>query len=279
MTETENGLKLAAVDLDGTLLGPDGQISEANLQAVRRLQEAGVQVVLASGRHYQNMQRYADRLPGVQWLVSCQGGEVSDTSRSLVLNREFLPEANAGETLELGGSLGLASVIYTVEGICTGSEWNEGFEFYAALSGTAPRRVDVKDLLKEPIFKVIWVGDKAEIDRAVVQSGGITESVQSVRTHQRLLEFMPVGVSKASALKTLAAHLNLAASEIAAFGDGENDVPMFAWAGVSVAMPHGWPAAIASASYTAPEGPADAAFARGVEIVLNARREKAFPIS
>jgi len=49
------------------------------------------------------------------------------------------------------------------------------------------------------------------------------------------------------------------------FGDGENDIPMFAWAGTSVAMPHGWPAALKNASIVAPVGPPETALARGIE--------------
>ena len=82
-------------------------------------------------------------------------------------------------------------------------------------------------------------------------------------------ELMPARVSKASALKVMAARLGLEAGEVIAFGDGENDVSMFEWAGTSVAMPHGWPAAIAAATYTAPEGADATAFARGVDMLFD----------
>ena len=60
------GHKLAAIDLDGTLLGPDHTISPANVQAVQRLQAAGIEVVLASGRHQGTMVAFARALPGVR---------------------------------------------------------------------------------------------------------------------------------------------------------------------------------------------------------------------
>ena len=55
---------------------------------------------------------------------------------------------------------------------------------------------------------------------------------------------------------------------VVAFGDGENDVPMFEWAGMSVAMPHGWPLALARAKLIAPAGPPETALARGVDLIL-----------
>ena len=59
-TKTEShGYRLAAIDLDGTLLGPDHTISPANARAVARMQAAGIEVVLASGRHYGTMVAFA----------------------------------------------------------------------------------------------------------------------------------------------------------------------------------------------------------------------------
>ena len=93
MTELRNvrKFKLAAIDLDGTMLGADGIISPANRIAIKRLQGAGVQVVPASGRHFRSMLPYVEELPGVEWVVSSQGGEVADRRRTVVLAAEFLP--------------------------------------------------------------------------------------------------------------------------------------------------------------------------------------------
>jgi HAD superfamily hydrolase (TIGR01484 family) len=91
VAEISNRFKLAAIDLDGTLLGSDHAISDGNAQAVWRLQSAGAQVVLASGRHFNSMRKYVAALPGVQWVVSCQGGEESDVNSTTVLSRQFLP--------------------------------------------------------------------------------------------------------------------------------------------------------------------------------------------
>jgi hypothetical protein len=79
---------------------------------------------------------------------------------------------------------------------------------------------------------------------------------------------MPASVSKGSALATLAGNLGIDRSEAVVFGDGENDIPMFEWACSSVAMPHGWEAAIRGATWIAPNGPVETALAQGVEMVL-----------
>ncbi len=267
----ENGFKLAAIDLDGTLLGPEHQISPENARAVRQLQAAGAQVVLASGRHYRSMQKYAEALPGVDWVVSCQGGELSDVCRQTVLSRTFLPAAQVKDVLELGQSFGCTPVAYSVDGMFTNTSWNGEMQFYAGLTNHRPMTVSTPELLAQDVFKVIWMGEPERISGVGPTLSQLPSSVQMVRTHARFLEFMPASVSKGTALATLAGHLGIDRSEAVVFGDGENDLPMFDWAGTSVAMPHGWAAAIRRATRVAPAGPMETALARGVEMILAER--------
>lgn len=240
--------KLAAIDLDGTLLGPDHRISNANAAAVRRLQAAGAQVVLASGRHFNSMKKYADALPAMQWIVSCQGGELSDVSRATVLSRNFMTPAAVEETLKVGRALGFATIAYTIEGVVTDAKADAEMDFYTELAGLRPRQIGRGELLAQGIFKVIWMG-APELYAKLSLAEVLPPRVQAVRTNARFLEFMPADVSKGSALATLAARLNIEPAQAVVFGDGDNDVPMFEWAGMSVAMPHGWPEARASQAH------------------------------
>ena len=260
--------RLAAIDLDGTLLGADGTISPANRAAVQRLQQADLQVVLASGRHFRSMVRYAEALPGIHWLVSSQGGEVADLRRTVVLAADFLPTDRVAELLQLGRSLGFSPVAFGVDGVFTQAPWNADLEFYSDLDGHRPTQCAVEQILQHKIFKVIWVGNPQIVEQHRQQCPVDQTGLQVVRTDARFLEFMPAAMTKASALKTLVRRLGYVASEVIAFGDGDNDVPMFEWAGLSIAMPHGWPAAIRSAAYTAASGPADTALARGVDFLF-----------
>jgi len=257
-------LKLAALDLDGTLLGDDGRVSQENAAAVQRMQSAGVHVVLASGRHYIDMRSYAEALPGVDWIVSCQGGEAADTSRKVILRRGFLPSREARLAIEIGKTLELTTFIFGIDTVCTDSDWNSDIQFYADLAGHTPVRVPVSQSLQDPIFKVIWIGEPAEIEKARDSTRDLA-NVQIIRTHARILEMMPPGVSKATGLKAVADALNINPSETVVFGDGDNDVPMFKWAGVSVAMAHGWVSALKTATFVTNKGPAETALSRGVD--------------
>lgn len=255
------------MDLDGTLLGPDHTISDANAAAVRRLQASGAQVVLASGRHYHSMHKYVAALPGIQWVVSCQGGEVSDADRTNVLSRQFLTAATVGKILEAGRVRGFSTVAYTVEGVFTDTKSELEMSFYKDLAGLSPVVLAREELLAQPIFKVIWMGEPDDLSQTTL-ADVVTPFIQAVRTNKRFMEFMPAEVSKGTALDILAKRLGISPSEAVVFGDGDNDIPMFEWAGVSVAMAHGWPQARARAKLVTPAGPVETALARGVDMVL-----------
>jgi Cof subfamily protein (haloacid dehalogenase superfamily) len=267
VAENLKQFKLAAIDLDGTLLGPDHAISEANALAVRRLQAAGAQVVLASGRHYNSIHKYVAALPGVQWVVSCQGGEVSDAARTTILSRQFLRPAEVAKITEAGRARGFSTVGYAIEGVFTDSASDFEMDFYTDLAGHRPVVLARSELLARDIFKVIWMGEPADVSRVALADVTLPR-IQAVRTNTRFLEFMPADVSKGSALATLAWHLGIQPTAAVVFGDGENDIPMFEWAGMSVAMPHGWPRARARAKLVAPAGPPETALARGVDLIL-----------
>ncbi|MDR0902044.1 MAG: HAD-IIB family hydrolase [Opitutaceae bacterium] len=271
MKQANSGkFRLAGVDLDGTLLGPDTRIGDENRRAVARLQAAGVEVALASGRHYDSILPYAESLGGMRWMVSAQGGEVSDLGRARVLGRWFLNAGHAREALELGRAWGLAVVVYSENDVfANGLESEEaGLRDYEALCGRRLVRVDDAALLARNIFKICWDGEPAAIDRALASPLLERTRAAKVRTSGRMLEFVPPGASKGAAMAALAAHLGVDAADALGFGDGDNDAPFFQWAGVSVAMPHGTDKARRTATFTAPEGPPKSAFARGVESLM-----------
>lgn len=264
----ESSLRLAAIDLDGTLLGADHTVGDANRRAVARLIAAGYEVVLASGRHYLSMRPHAEQLPGVRWLVAAQGGEVSDIARSTVLERHLLTPSQLALVTGILHRRGVGALYYAPEGILTDSPASESLEFYVTLSGNTLQRVTTVELATRSVFKVVSAGTPAVIDELIASAEVQAIDVQRVRSHQRFFEFMPWGVTKATGLQALTKHLGLSAKNVVAFGDADNDVPMFQWAGLSYAMPHGWPSAKAHATRVAPEGGPDDAFARAVEELL-----------
>jgi Cof subfamily protein (haloacid dehalogenase superfamily) len=264
-------IRLAAIDIDGTLIGPDHVISYGNRRAIERLQNAGVEVALASRRHYQTMRPFTAALPGIYWQVSAQGCEVSDVDRRHIVQQKFMEPVEARRVVEMGCARGFATVIYATDGIFVDHD-EATSRFYSEISGQRPVTATIEESLAKQIFKIIWIGEPAEIAALSSLDELDTLMTEKVRTHQRLFEFLPPRVNKGTGVAALAEHLGISADEVVGFGDAENDIPLFAWAGTSVAMPHGWSKAIERATMVAPLGPVETALARGIELLFVGRQ-------
>ena len=81
----------------------------------------------------------------------------------------------------------------------------------------------------------------------------------------------PIFLAHSTGVAALAKNLGFSADQVVGFGDAENDIPLFDWAGTSVAMPHGWSKAIERASMVAPTGPIETALARGIDLLFAGR--------
>ena len=239
-------LKLAAIDLDGTLLSHDLTISPENLQAIRTLHQRGVAIAIASGRHYLSVKQFLQSLSEVQWIVSVQGGEIANRDRTLILARDFMQPAHVELTVDQATRLGLTPIVYGTDGVFTHLPENENLAYYQHLSGLTPVQTSRENLARMPVFKVLWAGQPDQIS-AVLAAPPLSPDFDRVRTHSRTVEFMPNGITKATGLQTLATHLKISPADAVVFGDADNDIPMFQWAGLSVAMAHGWPTALARA--------------------------------
>ncbi|MES2692577.1 MAG: HAD-IIB family hydrolase, partial [Verrucomicrobiota bacterium] len=189
--------------------------------------------------------------------------------RSVVLRRDFLPALSLEPIGQLGRQLALGAMYYTPEGIWTSTASVQDLEFYTRLTGLTPKTVDEATLRQAQIHKIVWVGSPQALEGLSADIRVARLELPFVRSHDRLFELLPIGVTKASGLQTLAQHLGVRAEQTVVFGDADNDLPMFEWAGESVAMPHGTTAARKSARWVGPRSSPQEAFACAVDFVLS----------
>ena len=267
---------IAAIDLDDTLVGRDGMISAANVAAVARLVAMGVRVLLASGRSHANMLPFHRQLglsPGP--IISAQGAIAQDSHSGEVWFEIAIPVAEVAEVTRDGLAHGFAVQHYRPSGIHTDrrTKWTE----YDQGRNAEPHR-HVDDLLRsgasgavpDDVAKIIWLGDPGAIDAATAPAHARYEPRLVVtRTDPPYLEFSAPNVTKATALAAVARELGVAQADTLAFGDGNNDAAMLAWAGLGVAMPHASPAALTAADRIGPDGDPETALARAVAMVLD----------
>jgi Cof subfamily protein (haloacid dehalogenase superfamily) len=236
--------RLVALDIDGTLLKwVEGagttyeQISPPVYDAVRRAQDAGAHVVLASGRSPHGMTRIADLLDlhtedtEPLWVVASNGAVVFRYPPFEVVHEETFDAAPAvAAVLEHH-----PSALVAVEERGVGYRVNGAFPD-GELSGEMTV-AEVEELVSGPVSRVIIRDPDATADDfvALAEKLGL-HGTDYVVGWTAWLDLAPVGVSKAFGLAMVADELDVDASDVLALGDGRNDIEMLRWAGRGVAM-------------------------------------------
>ncbi|MBV9673604.1 MAG: HAD family hydrolase [Verrucomicrobia bacterium] len=262
--------RLAAIDLDGTLLGPDKTISPENRAAVDRLHKRGVKIIIASGRRHQNSIRFQRELDLTGPIIACQGGLIRDGITGQIVESHLLSEKLASEIVDLAESKSIPAIYYHLDHLFVSQMRNEWIDLYESRVGEKAEILPtLHELHGSEALKIVWY-DNPPLLQSVRPNltAKYKGQLDILSTEAENLEFMPLGISKASALAKVAATFSISPEETMAFGDGENDVPMLHWAGLGVAMNHGNPLAKAASKIVSPEGAPETAFARAVEVIL-----------
>lgn len=228
-------IRLVATDLDGTVVRPDGTMTPRTAQALRAVEDAGLRLVLVTGRPPRWMAPVvADT--GHRGLAICANGAyVYDLHTERIVEQFLLDARDAAEAVRLVREA-LPHAGFAVERA-------GGFSHDAQYSprwDVAPVRVaPVDELVTEPMAKLL-VRDETSTGDAMLQAvrgplAGVVDVTHS-NVNDCLLELSARGVSKATTLAHLARQWGIDRHEVMAFGDMPNDVAMLQWAGVGYAM-------------------------------------------
>ncbi|PYI54007.1 Cof-type HAD-IIB family hydrolase [Paenibacillus flagellatus] len=209
--------KLIALDMDGTLLNSEHEVSEENREWMMKALDAGVTVILSTGRGVQNVYPYTDKLNLNTPIVAVNGSEVWEAPRRL-LKRHLLSVDSIMAMHELAVRYDTWFWSYAVEGVFNKETWLTG----------DPNAVQW--------LKFGYFTDNDESRARILewlQAEGIYEVTNS---HPHNLEINPKGISKASGIREVCALLGIDMSEVVAMGDSLNDMAMIKEAGLGVAM-------------------------------------------
>lgn len=236
--------KLLVLDVDGTLLNDEREISKRTLAALLKVQQMGVRIVLASGRPTYGLMPLAKTLElgnyggfvlsynGCQ-IIKAQNGEILFERR---INPEMLPylEKKARKN-------GFAIFTYHDDTLITDSPDNEYIKNEALLNNLKIIREDeFSTAIDFAPCKCMLVSDKEKALIGLEQhwKKRLAGTLDAFRSEPYFLEVVPCGVNKANTLGALLEHLGVTREEVIAVGDGVCDVTMLQLAGMGVAMGH-----------------------------------------
>ncbi len=249
-------VRLIALDLDDTLLTPELRIHPANLDAVRRALDSGVDVMLASGRTVESMMPYAVEL-GMRGrglpMICANGSEVRDVDSGELTRRLTLTADACSAAIEALAGYGLPVQAYDDGGIVV-TERNRWTDRDRELTGLPIRVVgSSSEIAGAPRSKLISAGEPdriAEISPVLKRRlAGIAEVVVS---KPYFIEVLPAGADKGEALAWVAGARGTPRESVMAVGDAGNDVGMVSWAGVGCAPADARPEVLAVALHVSP---------------------------
>ena len=236
-------VKLFVSDLDGTML-PDGNVVSAeNIAAVRRAVEAGVTVTIATGRMFEAALPIAEALGVDVPIISYNGGLIKSPS-GRVYEEHTIEPALARDIIAFCKERGWYIQCYS-GGVLRYVEACDESRFYEKAQQVTGKAVGWDGLFAHAAgnCKLLLVTKELSVTlaRAEAVLAAFGAHVDVTRSADCLIEIVPKGVSKASALTSLAAKLGIAIEETMAIGDAYNDLPMLKAAGKSIAMGNAFP--------------------------------------
>ncbi|MCG7315916.1 Cof-type HAD-IIB family hydrolase [Brevibacillus laterosporus] len=232
--------KMIVLDLDDTLLQDDHTISTRTKSALMKAQEAGVKVVLASGRPTYAMTHIAEELELGKYgsfILSFNGAKIINWKTKEELFSSTLPVETVYELYDISKKEQVGILSYDGDDIVA-----ETVTAYtkkeSEITGMNIKEVEsFTQAITRPVVKVLMVDDPTKL--AIVEKKlqkQLEGQLSVMRSKPFFLEFTEAGVDKGTSLHQLINKLRIEQAEVIAIGDSYNDLAMITFAGLGVAM-------------------------------------------
>jgi Cof subfamily protein (haloacid dehalogenase superfamily) len=242
-------IRLLAVDIDGTLLNPQFEISETDLAALRRADEEGVEVVVVTGRRHEFALPIVLQLGFDLWIISSNGAVTRSLSGE-TFHRDLLPVTTCRKLCAAMQEFrGQTVITFDVEG-----KGAIVLEHMRELNNSIQRWLEknleyidfvipIEDSLTTDPVQAMFCGSIARMHQALtaLATSGIEKEITVLRTEYpvrdlSIVDVLNQGCSKGHALERWAKYRNIPREQVMAIGDNYNDIEMLAFAGVPYIM-------------------------------------------
>jgi Cof subfamily protein (haloacid dehalogenase superfamily) len=238
--------RLVATDLDGTIVRSDGTISARTAAALERVELAGATLVLVTGRPPRWMSEIVDSVSHRGLAICANGALVYDLHTETIVRTHLIEPDVIAKVVDRLRTM--------IPDLSFGVEYGTEFAFEARyelvrrdIKALGGRLIDGDVLVSRAATKLLAYHHASDpdslMDRAERAVGDLVTVTHSSKN--ALLEMSALGVDKSTGLAELCADLDIPASDVVAFGDMPNDLPMLTWAGRSYAVANAHPAVLA----------------------------------
>ncbi len=228
--------KLIAVDMDGTLLKNNYEITKHTEEIVKKAVEKGIIFTIATGRPYNVAQKFVRQLNLKNEIITNNGAMIFNASDNKILHRINLAKEDAKKIFEIGLKEDTTMCIWSND-VLYFNKINEKSSDYQSISGVKPIIIESFDDIKNiDITKILWYDEPQRIENFQVELKNTFKETSLYRSRATFLEFINSQTSKGLAVQMVAKMHNIKKEEIIAIGDELNDLSMIEYAGLGVAM-------------------------------------------
>lgn len=261
--------KLIAIDLDGTLLNSYGTISEKNKDVIKKAQDLGTEIVIASGRPISSAKTFANEAGANKYLICGNGSVLYDIQNDQILFHKFLNKNKVLQIIKICEDNSIFYSVYT-ENLTITKSLNYNILFYNNENRKLPDDKKTKIKIMNNIYDYIEENKNLNVlkiticDKDKIIFGGIIRKLREIKdidvldvqhmarkvitsgTEERTVEYhyteiTSKDVDKWYALEMLANKLNVDKNEVMAIGDNMNDKIMIENSGLGVIMANSAP--------------------------------------
>lgn len=242
--------KMICIDMDGTLLGRGKKISKENKEIIKKVHEKGVEIVVTTGRIYNNAAYYSHLLGVESPVIAANGAIVREKHTNKIIYENPIKTEQCIKLLEMLFKNKFYFHFYTTDGIYCGNPLTKsltkmymtkqvGYDDLKINYHVIKNLDEWKKFFEESngkITKCIAFSLYPEKIKALKKDLDKLEDVVYFGAGSRSVEINNKGVSKGNAVKALADYYGFKREEIVCIGDNENDISMIEYAGFGVAM-------------------------------------------
>lgn len=241
-------IKVIAMDLDGTALNHQKQLTERTRTAIQNAAKSGIQIVVATGRTFSSLAPEVLAMPEITCAITSNGAVVNRIPDGAVLLHNY---PNPETVSEIAGMIQGEKIDTEV---CTGGQAYIGQSYYdRVLEGKTNRDVQYVKTTRHPVPDIyqFLLEHRVAIENINLNFKTLEEKQQWQQRFQKLPGVTPTSsflfnvelggatTSKAHALQALLDEWKMTSQQVMAFGDSENDLGMIQLAGIGVAMANG----------------------------------------
>lgn len=239
-------IRMAGLDLDGTLLRQDKSISDYSREVIRRAAEAGCVIVPVTGRPLAGVPSAVKRLPGVRYCITSNGAAVYDLKEGKVLREVLMGRETALSVLEAARGTALIREVFTGGwGYHVPQDYERlkkrfsGTPVMAYIDGSRKKTDCLEDFVRgchRGLENISVMCGSFEDREKIREKLSRVKGINVILPWKTDLEITDGKAEKGDALLFLAESLGIRREETLAAGDSDNDLSLLKKAGIALAM-------------------------------------------